>query len=119
MSAKHGQGQGPGNGAGSGGQPSSGKRRQGAGAWLTPPRNQVELELDQALDQAAAADTDEVALRRVWSRLSQLPDLVPTHVEAPAPRRTRWTWIAGASVAGAAAAVVLMMLGKPSVIRVQ
>ena len=113
MSGKHGQG--PGNG----GQTLGGKRRQGAGEWLTPPRNQVEGELDQALDQAASADTDEVALRRVWSRLSQLPELVPTHVETPAPRRTRWTWIAGASVAGAAAAVALMLLGTPAGNRVR
>lgn len=121
MSGKFGQG----SGQGSGGQPTGGggptsgggKRRQGAGEWLTPPRNQVEAELDQALNQAASADTDEVALRRVWSRLSQLPELVPTHVEMPAPRRTRWTWIAGATVAGAAAAVVLMMIGSPSVTR--
>jgi len=107
-------------GAGSGGQtPGKGKRRQGAGDWLTPPRNQVEAELDQALNQAASADTDEVALRRVWSRLSQLPELVPTRIEAPAPRRTRWTWIAGATVAGAAAAVVLMMVGSPSFNRIR
>jgi len=123
VSGKFGQGSGGHSGgqmsgAGSGGQPpGNGKRRQGAGQWLTPPRNQVEAELDQALNQAASADTDEVALRRVWSRLSQLPDLVPTHVEAPAPRRTRWTWIAGATVAGAAAAVVLMMVGSPSLVR--
>ena len=121
MSGKFGQGSGQGaGGAGSGGQaPGGGKRRQGAGAWLTPPRNQVEAELDQALNQAAAADTDEVALRRVWSRLSQLPELVPAQVEAPAPRRTRWTWIAGAMVAGAAAAVVLMMVGSPSLDRIR
>lgn len=105
-----------GQGSGSGGQtPGSDRRRQGAGEWLMPPRNQVETELDQALDQAASSDTDEVALRRVWSRLSQIPDLVPAHVEAVAPRRIRWTWIAGATVAGAAAAVVLMMMGTPSV----
>lgn len=113
MSGKHGQGQGP----GSGGQTPGGKRRQGAGAWLTPPRNQVEAELDQALDQAATADTDEVALRRVWSRLSQLPELVPTHVEAPAPRRTRWSWVVGASLAGAAAAVAMMLVGTPGRVR--
>lgn len=119
MSGKIGQGSGQGPGAGSGGQTPGGKRRQGAGAWLTPPRNQVEAELDQALNQAAAADTDEVALRRVWSRLSQLPDLVPAHVEAPPVRRARWTWLAGATVAGAAAAVVLMMVGSPSLVRIR
>ena len=123
MSGKFGQGSGQGSGgqttgAGGGGQ-KPGQRRQGAGEWLTPPRNQVEADLDQALNHAAAADTDEVALRRVWSRLSQLPDLVPTQIEAPAPRRARWTWIAGATVAGAAAAVVLMMVGSPSVNRVR
>ena len=120
MSGKFGQGTGQGQAPGGGGgmPPGNDKRRQGAGEWLTPPRNQVEAELDQALNQAASADTDEVALRRVWSRLSQLPDLVPTHIEAPAPRRTRWSWIAGATVAGAAAAVVLMMVGPPSLNRV-
>ena len=94
MSGKIGQG---GSGQGGGQAPGSDQRRQGAGEWLTPPRNQVEAELDQALNQAASADTDEVALRRVWSRLSQIPDLVPAQVEALAPRRIRWTWIAGSA----------------------
>jgi ferric-dicitrate binding protein FerR (iron transport regulator) len=87
------------------------ERRQGAGQWLTPPLNQVEAELDRALDQAAAADTDEVALRRVWSRLAQIPELVPARAEMPPPRRARWPWIAAASLAGAAAAVTFMLLG--------
>lgn len=86
-------------------------RRQGGGAWLTPPRNRVEAELDQALNEAAAADTDEVALRRVWSRVAQIPELVAPHADIQPPRRARWPWIAAASLAGAAAAVAFMLLG--------
>lgn len=82
--------------------------------WPTPPRNAVEAELQQALSEASRRAADEVALRRVWSRLSQIPDLVATPPEEmPSFRRVRWPFVAGASLAGAAAAVAFMLLGGP------
>ncbi|HEX2658188.1 MAG TPA: FecR domain-containing protein, partial [Polyangia bacterium] len=56
-----------------------------------------------------------VALRRVWSRLAQVQDLVPQRVDLePSPRRVRWPFIAVASLAGAAAAVTFMLVsGAP------
>jgi len=111
-----GKSRGGGSGNGGAAMPPVAQRLRG-GAWLTPPRSRVELELDQALNEAAAADTDEVALRRVWSRVAHIPDMAPARGEAPPTRRARWPWIVGASLAGAAAAVTLMLLGTGPVSR--
>jgi hypothetical protein len=86
--------------------------------WPAPPRNAVEAELRQALVEASRRAADEVALRRVWSRLSQIPDLVSApREERSSFRRVRWPFVAGASLAGAAAAVAFMLLGSPQVFR--
>ena len=59
--------------------------------WPAPPRNGVEAELRQALVEGSRRAADEVALRRVWSRLSQIPDLVAAPPEEiPSFRRVRW-----------------------------
>jgi len=81
--------------------------------WLAPPQNATQAELAEALKLAARKEADEVALRRVWSRLAQIQDLVPARVELEAPRRVRWPFIAAASLAGAAAAVAFMLLNAP------
>src|SRR4051794_22404708 len=69
--------------------------------WPAPPRNEVETELRQALVEASQRAADEVALRRVWSRLSQIPDLVSAPSEEMRSfRRVRWPFVAGASPGG-------------------
>ena len=96
------------------------RRKATAGAvgrdWLSPPRNEVEAELARALLEARQQDPDEVALRRVWSQLSQNRELVPTHASRSAVRelRVRWPFVAAASLAGTAvAAVAFVTLSGP------
>src|SRR4051794_1916628 len=86
--------------------------------WPAPPRNEVETELRQALVEASQRAADEVALRRVWSRLSQIPDLVSAPSEEMRSfRRVRWPFVAAASLAGAAVAVAFMLVGAPAGLR--
>jgi hypothetical protein len=61
--------------------------------WLDEPRDGVEATLREALDEAAVRTGDEIAHRRVWTRISS-PDMLP-------PSRV---WIARASVLGVLAA---------------
>jgi ferric-dicitrate binding protein FerR (iron transport regulator) len=86
--------------------------------WLAEPANQAQAELREALDRAAARETDEVALRRVWSRLAEIPSLIAVPPVSAGDRRSRarWPWIVGASLAGAGAALVFVFLqNKPDV----
>ena len=92
----------------------------GIPAWLNPPRHAVEAELAQAISEAREREADEVALRRVWSQLSQIPDLVPSRAKAhegtdKTERRVRWSFVAAASLGGAvaAAAMFLVLSGPP------
>jgi len=88
--------------------------------WLTPPRSAVEAELAQAISEGRQREADEVALRRVWSQLSQIPDLVPSRLETSrTERRVRWPFVVAASLGGAvaAAATLLVLSGPPSVRR--
>ena len=66
--------------------------------WLESPRDEVERKLRVGLDLAAGR-TDELALRRVWGRLVDLP---------PATGRgSRWAYLlAGMLVAGGMAAAI-------------
>jgi hypothetical protein len=41
--------------------------------WLDPPRDSVEATLREALDQAAERSGDEIAHRRVWTRIAGTP----------------------------------------------
>jgi hypothetical protein len=111
---------------------------------LATPANQTEAQLRTALDQAAARDADEVALRRIWARLAEIPTLVPSggserdaqaHAHAPsvegsgeAPERdlllrnarasrARWPWIVAASLAGATATLAFMLVETKSEFR--
>lgn len=45
--------------------------------WLDHPRDGVEAALRDALDEAAARTGDEIAHRRIWTRIS-CPDMLPT-----------------------------------------
>ena len=87
--------------------------------WLAGSTDPADVELRRALDEASGRDADEVALRRIWSRLAQAPDLIhqgTSHMSGPTERtrRFRWPWIVGASLAGAVAAMTLMLIGSPS-----
>jgi len=85
-------------------------------SWLSPPRHAVEAELAQAISEARQREADEMALRRVWSQLSQIPDLVPSRAETEKPeRRVRWSFVAAASLGGAvAAAAMFLVLSGPA-----
>jgi|GEM_PF-1697169 len=88
----------------------------GSGRWLANPANRVEAELREALDSAAARQADEVALRRVWARLAELPNPVLETDEgreqrqAARARRILWPWILAASLAGATATLAFMLV---------
>ncbi|MES1171896.1 MAG: FecR family protein [Bacteroidota bacterium] len=90
--------------------------------WLAKPASAAQTELREALDQAAAREADEVALRRVWSRLADLPDLLPlsaadrVRVQAETARssRARWPWIVAASLAGVTATLAFMLVESKS-----
>lgn len=95
--------------------------------WLATPANQAQAELRAALDQAIAREADEVALRRVWSKLSEIDELVPSAAAETAQaaaragqggidgtRRVRWPWIVAASLAGATATLALMLVERRS-----
>src|SRR5450432_2047398 len=88
----------------------------GSGRWLANPANRVEAELREALDSAAARQADEVALRRVWARLAELPNPVLEAAEgreqrqAARARRILWPWILAASLAGATATLAFMLV---------
>jgi hypothetical protein len=69
--------------------------------WLENPRDEGERLLRAGLD-AAAGRNDELALRRVWGRLADLPP--------PFTRGSRWGYLlAGMAVAGGAAAAVALL----------
>jgi hypothetical protein len=69
--------------------------------WLESPRDEGERLLRAGLD-AAQGRNDELALRRVWGRLADLPP--------PFRRGSRWGYLlAGMAVAGGAAAVVALL----------
>jgi ferric-dicitrate binding protein FerR (iron transport regulator) len=100
--------------------------RDREGRWLAAPTTPAQAQLRQALDQAAAREADEVALRRVWARLSDLPTLGPPVADdgdnariPPLSRRPRWPWIALASMAGATAALAFMLVETQSGVRVE
>jgi hypothetical protein len=66
--------------------------------WLENPRDESERRLRVGLDLAAGR-TDELALRRIWGRLADLPPL--------SGRGSRWTYLlAGMVVAGGVAAAI-------------
>jgi hypothetical protein len=66
--------------------------------WLENPRDESERKLRVGLDLAAGR-TDELALRRVWGRLADLPPLTS--------RGSRWAYLlAGMVVAGGVAAAI-------------
>jgi ferric-dicitrate binding protein FerR (iron transport regulator) len=70
--------------------------------WLEPPRDAVEAALREALDEAAGRSGDEIAHRRVWTRVAA-PSLLP-------PPRKLWLARLGlAAVVGAAAAGGLLV----------
>jgi len=90
------------------------------GRWLDPAVTGAERELRQALDEAAKREADEVALRRVWSRLAQAPDLIAGDaIPASAGAGTRgggwrswWKWALSAWLVGSgtvAAATIIML----------
>lgn len=95
--------------------------------WLANPTTPAEAELRQTLDEAAARAADEVALRRVWARLAEMPELVPSprssrdviqdRFEESRARRVRWSWIVAASLAGATATLAFMLLETKSQFR--
>ncbi|MEO5770041.1 MAG: FecR family protein [Polyangia bacterium] len=111
----------------------------GKNRWLGNPGTPAEVELRQALDQGAKRAADEVALRRVWGRLSEIPNLVPSSEREGASdrhqahgnshdkffderrvRRGRWAWVVAASLAGATATLTFMlMVGTTSEFRVE
>jgi hypothetical protein len=113
---------------GRGGQHGSEGTREGAGdgtRWLAVPGNPAEAALREALDQAASREADEVALRRVWAQVADLPAQNPLAMAAdavreaaggpgamqPEPgRRSRGPWIVAASLAGATAALAFMLV---------
>jgi FecR protein len=103
----------------------------GMARWLAVPANEAEAGLRKALDQAALREVDEVALRRVWARLAEIPALVPTQMTDPRlgersasrgesdfGRRPRWPWIVAASLAGATAVLALMLVETKSEMRI-
>jgi FecR protein len=66
--------------------------------WLENPRDEAELKVRVGLDLAAGR-TDELALRRVWGRLVDLPPFTR--------RASRWAYLlAGMVVAGGLAAAI-------------
>jgi ferric-dicitrate binding protein FerR (iron transport regulator) len=66
--------------------------------WLDDPVNATERALREGLELARQRAGDEIAQRRLWTRLAQ-PELFD-------PPRRRWPLVAGGALAAAAAAVV-------------
>lgn len=95
-----------------------------SGRWLEPAITSSEKKLRHLLDVAARRGADEVALRRVWARLAQVPDLV--HPNGNGGQEVQggqggqggqrdgrirwWPWALSASLVGAAAAVTILVL---------
>ena len=50
----------------------------GKKGWLGKHGTPDEVELRQAMDQGEKRAAEEVALRRDWGRLSEIPNLVPS-----------------------------------------
>ena len=76
------------------------------GRWLDPAVTGSEKELRRALDEAAGRDADEVALRRVWSRLAQTPDLIAGGPGGQTSGRSWWKWAVSAWLVGAGTVAV-------------
>src|SRR5689334_20559558 len=112
------------------------RREDSKSGWLATPSTPAEAELRQALDEAAAREADEVALRRVWARVSEAPSRGPLGHGLPQDgegrsadyqqqldelrkRRVRWPWIVAASLAGATATLAFMLIEKRSEFRVE
>ena len=66
--------------------------------WLENPRDEAERKLRVGLDLAAGR-TDELALRRVWGRLVDLPPLAARGVALGVPAGRAWSWPAGLAAA--------------------
>src|SRR6185295_18789529 len=100
--------------SGEGGRGGGSKPGDKDARWLEPPANEGEAELRQALDEWTAREADEVALRRIWAKVADAPAMLATGGDpqgaAPA-RRSRWPWLAGATLLGAAAATAFLLLG--------
>lgn len=88
--------------AAQGGAPAG--RRQSR--WLEAAHTHAEVELRLSIDEARRRRVDEIALRRIWSRVASFPDLHGTNAALPV-RRVRWPWLIGAGVLGAAAASLI------------
>jgi hypothetical protein len=76
--------------------------------WLDGSLDPVESELRRALDDAQARTGDDVALRRLWSKLSQAtsPVLRPRSL-------SRWRWFVGGVASSALLAAVLAVVFWP------
>ena len=72
--------------------------------WLEPPQDAAEQALRGALDEATRRTGDEIARRRIWTRLASLGPEVPG-----TPRYRQWALrvALGAVVAGAAGGVLV------------
>jgi hypothetical protein len=76
--------------------------------WLDRSLDPVESELRRALDDAQARTGDDVALRRLWSKLSQATSPVLR------PRSSsRWRWFVGGVASSAVLAAVLAAVFWP------
>jgi hypothetical protein len=71
------------------------------GRWLEDATGGVEAGLREGLDEARARLPDQVAMRRLWSRVAN-PELAY-------PARPRWTWFAGGAITSSALALGLAM----------
>jgi ferric-dicitrate binding protein FerR (iron transport regulator) len=78
-------------------------------SWLEPPRDETERALREGLELARRRRGDEVARRRLWSRLSGMEETLA----APAPAGRRRTIAAGLACAASVLLVLLAWRSGP------